>query len=136
MKNFKVVSGLLTIFVLAIVFYFSTVASAIEEKPVAVKSKSEISTTCSKTIQLTSGGKGCLSGSYTYCINGGTAVQVFSNAFTVNLPCGETSTICVMSSNGCIGTASVYVACPCFDGDDVVINLANTGAMCLCAPGS
>lgn len=139
MKKIKVVFALLPLVVISLFIYSSSNAFLSGENgKLSVPYKDGVSTNCSVNIRLsTTGNRSCLTGSYTYCINGGTAVSVSTEAFSVSMPCGTTSTICVMSSNGCIGTASIYVPCPCTEtGDETVITLANTGAACLCAPGS
>ncbi|MBX7046571.1 MAG: hypothetical protein K1X86_12120 [Ignavibacteria bacterium] len=119
MKNLKVIISLLPVLILGMFIYFSTIgfSKLNDGSAVSAKNKKEkieikkTSSTIMLWINLTSvSGSDCLTGSYQYCINRGTPIQVFGEGFSVEVPCNEQFTICV-SSGTCAGAFTGSVAC-------------------------
>lgn len=73
---------------------------------------------------------GCLSGDYTYCVNGGLITNA-SGDFQIEADCESYVTICVQSSSGCKGEWSGYVTCEF--AQTITINLVpNEEGVCDC----
>ena len=135
MKNLKVVSAFLPLLAIACFIYFSTSGFSAKEteKPGSVTNEvSKPSTDCFYQIHLDSSNPSCLSGSYTWCIDGG-EVQYSSGDFEVKFPCESgTHTICVQSNTGCKGTISITVVCPCRTSNPRTIMLSTSNPACEC----
>ncbi|MBS1515549.1 MAG: hypothetical protein JSS63_10970 [Bacteroidetes bacterium] len=124
MKSLKAILGTAALVIIAFAVFSTSNASN--------NAPSSTSTTCPLRITLGSGS--CLSAPYTYCINGGTAMSVATDTFTVYLSVGTTSTICVQNSNNsCRGTLSHYTPSPCPGLSDTTLILSTKGANCSCS---
>jgi hypothetical protein len=122
MKRIKLTALLLPlVFITAILYFSSPVLST--DKP---------QDTCERYIILTSeGGDECLSGQFTYCINGGPAMTTSATAFYVTLPCGQSSTVCLTSDGGCWGRVIISDPCPCADTYSI-LNIEPSPRACTC----
>ena len=132
MKNFKFVTAVLPLAVIAVLIYFSTVATvSIDNEIVKAEDPSE---NCQFDINISSLDPKCLSGSYAYCVNGGT-VSYTTGMFTIYVPCGRTATICVWDyagGSGCRGSIVVGSSCPCAEDSYRVVYLSDSGPSCNC----
>lgn len=131
MKNIRVILSLLPVLALTFFIYLSTLGFS--HAPLE-KSKSEFkkpSASMILAVHITDvGGNHCLTGDYTYCVNGGPAIQVFSDYFEVEVPCGDDVTICVTSSAGCTGSWTGPASCE--PQPRVTIDISPFGARCNC----
>jgi hypothetical protein len=116
MKNLRVVFAAIPFLLLTIFIYFSingfsshanTGSTKLKDPGLTIKDKPSIIYPVHLT--NTTGG-GCLSGDYTYCIDGGKP-QTATGDFEVDLACGQYHTICVNSSTGCYGTWTGWIDC-------------------------
>ncbi|MBS1492317.1 MAG: hypothetical protein JST55_02335 [Bacteroidetes bacterium] len=110
MKNYKVVYAFLPLVIFAIVSYFSTIAYS-SENPLPVVGDNSHQCTCGYKVHIPTTGP-CATGSYNICVNG--VSDHVTGDFLSYLPCNGKSTICVSSSNGCVGTLIINVGSgPC-----------------------
>lgn len=139
MKHFKVFSAFLPLLAIACFIYFST--SGFSSTQLGNKFESEIQPVkivakkpngLIYLVHLTNTGGGhCLTGDYTYCIDGGTSSHATGD-FYVELNCDEYHTICINSSQGCYGTWTGYIDCKAIF-PQIDIDLSTTPVECLCS---
>ncbi|MBX7046570.1 MAG: hypothetical protein K1X86_12115 [Ignavibacteria bacterium] len=118
MKNFKVVLSLLPIIALGCFVYFSSIGfskfNVKKTSPPDSKIEKITKEKTSSTVMLwiTLSGAECLSGNYSYCINGGNSYYVNTEGFYAEVPCGEEFTICVRTLDiSCRGSYTGTVSC-------------------------
>jgi hypothetical protein len=114
MKNLKVALSSVCVLALALLIYFTS-AGLSNNTPAAKEKPESGSTVCSYHVTVNSNGFLCLSGSYKYCINGGTTMTNTTGVIEVEVPCERLYTLCVESSSGCSGTIQLGGNCPCPD---------------------
>ncbi|MBN8569133.1 MAG: hypothetical protein J0M18_05845 [Ignavibacteria bacterium] len=136
MKNFRMILSLLPVLFISVFIYFLSTgffrADIGKAAPAHSSTLTKIKTSGTVfTVHLTdSGSNHCLSGNYTYCVNGGLITSA-SGDFQVELECNEYTTICVQSSSGCKGTWTGYVNCE--DSLLIIIDLMpNNEGLCDC----
>lgn len=141
MQKLKVIFAFLPLLAILFFIYFSTSGFSTETVSTVIHSKPKINTSAPLKTSSTAivaitlfdlGGNHCLNNDYYICVNGVFYTYETTTSFELEVPCGETVTICVTSSAPCTGSWTGFVSCE--PNSRISIYMSPENPRCPCSP--